>query len=337
MISRHLPGCICIVVLIFASYGRVMTQRVANVRTEVQSGRVVISYDLQGDAKEGYNITLVATDASGMQVQPAVVAGDYENVRPGENRTIWWEPRLEGRPVDGWKVSVAVQAVFNIQWVYVQGGTFTMGRNDGSADERPAHAVTLTSFSMSATEVTFDQYDKFCDETGRAKPVDQGWGRGSRPVINVSWGDAVAFCGWASRILRGSVRLPTEAEWEYAARGGSESRGSFYIDKDMADRVAWHLANSGDKTHPVREKQPDKLGLYDMNGNVWEWCSDWYDRTYYSRSPSTNPSGSETGFSRVLRGGSCASLSVDLQSWDRNDQIPTGRSYILGFRCARTE
>lgn len=178
------------------------------------------------------------------------------------------------------------QSPIHINWVRVDSGAFTR------MSDTVKHSVTVSSFYIAATEATFDQYDAFCEATHRAKPDDNGWGRGIRPVINVSWMDAAAYCEWASEMLGKTVRLPTEAEWEYAARGGNKSRGYKYSGNDSIhiSDVAWFANNSNSQTHPVAEKAPNELGIYDMTGNVWEWCSDWYDGEYYAKSPSDNPS-----------------------------------------------
>ena len=188
--------------------------------------------------------------------------------------------------------------------VYVKGGWFEMGSNNGGSEEKPVHRVYVDDFYISKYEVTFAEYDRFCEATGRSKPDDMGWGRGNRSVIFVSWYDAVEYCNWLSRQTGKHYRLPTEAEWEYAARGGNKSRGYKYSGSDNINRVAWYDGNSNDRTHPVGTKQPNELGIYDMSGNLWEWCSDWYDSDYYSRSPERNPKGPTSGNSRVLRGGS---------------------------------
>jgi formylglycine-generating enzyme required for sulfatase activity len=212
------------------------------------------------------------------------------------------------------------------EMVFVKGGTFQMGSTNGDGDEKPVHSVTVDDFYMSKYEVTFAEYDKFCEATGRKKPKDQGWGRGSRPVINVSWHDAAAYCQWAGG------RLPTEAEWEYAARGGNKSNGYTYAGSHNADEVAWY--NSGE-THPVGQKKPNELGLYDMSGNVWEWCSDWYDSDYYENSPSSNPKGPSNGSGRVRRGGSWYYYAKGCRVANRSDYDPSFGDLYLGFRLAR--
>ncbi len=188
--------------------------------------------------------------------------------------------------------------------VLVKGGTFQMGSNDGNSDERPVHTVTVSDFYISKYEVTFDEYDAFCDATKRKKPEDQGWGRGKRPVINVSWDDATAYCKWLSDKTGQKYRLPTEAEWEYAARGGAKSKGFKYSGSDDLDKVAWYDSNSKSKTQPVGGKAPNELGLYDMSGNVYEWVQDCWNDSY--KGAPTNGSAWLKGDCsvRVIRGGS---------------------------------
>lgn len=204
-----------------------------------------------------------------------------------------------------------------------------MGSNDGASDEQPVHRVYLDTYYISKYEVTFDQYDAFCNATSRSKLSDSGWGRGSRPVINVSWDDAVAFCRWMSQETGKTVRLPTEAEWEKAAKGGNNSRGYTYSGSNNVDAVAWYDDNSGSKTHPVGQKSANELGIHDMSGNVWEWCADRYGKYYYSRSPARNPMGPSSGSRRVARGGGWYGYASACRSADRGS-FPPRRD--LGFR-----
>ena len=213
------------------------------------------------------------------------------------------------------------------EFVAVEGGTFQMGSN----------SVTVSDFNISKTEVTFEEYDAFCDATGSDKPHDFNWGRGERPVMNVSWRDAVAFCEWMSKVTGKTYRLPTEAEWDYAARGGNKSKDYDYSGSNDLDAVGWYRNNSGSKTHPVAEKQPNELGLYDMSGNVWEYCSDWYDEDYYSRSPRTDPQGPNSGSSRVLRGGSWLGSVFDCRVASRLRFYPGLRGSAVGFRLVLSQ
>jgi formylglycine-generating enzyme required for sulfatase activity len=214
--------------------------------------------------------------------------------------------------------------------ILIPAGTFSMGSLDWS-ETQPVHSVTLSAFYLDKYEVTFDQYDAFCVATSRTLPTDSGWGRGTRPVINVSWNDAKAYCDWAGK------RLPTEAEWEYACRAGSTGYWCFGDTEATLVNYAWYSANSGSQTHPVGEKTANAFGLYDMHGNVWEWCADWYDSGYYSVSPSSNPPGPASGTYRVLRGGSWVFIVVfanDSRSAFRNYNDPDDGGSVVGFRCA---
>jgi len=238
-------------------------------------------------------------------------------------------------------------------FILVEGGTFSMGSTSGdNIDEQPVHSVTVNGFYMSKYEVTFEQYDRFCNDTGISKPDDDGWGRGTMPVINVSWYDAVEYCNWLSEkegltpcysgrgetiscdFSANGYRLPTEAEWEFASRGGNNSRGYKYAGSDDPDAVAWYWDNSSSKTHPVGEKDPNELSLYDMSGNVYEWCWDWYE--YYDNSPLVDPEGPSTGSLRVLRSGSWRHRAKFIYSARRSNYYPVQREYSIGFRLVRT-
>ena len=220
--------------------------------------------------------------------------------------------------------------------VAVEGGTFTMGAtseqgSDAYDDdgEKPAHSVTLSSYHIGQTEVTQELWEAVMGS-------NPSYFKGSnRPVECVSWDDCQEFLSRLNRITGERFRLPTEAEWEYAARGGSRSRGYKYSGSDNIYDVAWFEKNSNDKgssTHAVATKLPNELGLYDMSGNVWEWCSDWYGT--YSSSAQSNPTGPSTGSLRVRRGGSWCLNARDCRVSLRFNFSPGGRSYYLGLRLA---
>lgn len=222
-----------------------------------------------------------------------------------------------------------------IEWVSIPAGSYTMGspasEKDRDSDETQHH-VTLSAYKMSKYEVTFEQYDFFCDATGRIKPSDEGWGRGKRPVINVSWDDAKAFADWMG------CRLPTEAEWEYAARAGTTT--PFNTGNCLSTAQAnyngdypYSGCNKGlyrEKTMPVGSFVPNEWGLHDMHGNVWEWCSDWYGD--YFTSSQTNPNGPATGTVRVFRGGGWINYAYYCRSAYRFYGTPDFRYYNVGFR-----
>jgi len=253
------------------------------------------------------------------------------------------------------------------EMVLVQRGTFQMGdtHNDGYENQRPVHQVEFTyDYWIGQYEITFDKFDEFCDQTDYPKPsnsvVGYNFGRGQRPVIKTSWWDATEYCNWLSEkeglskaydkdgnLLdrNGDItkditqvegyRLPTEAEWEYAAREGHKSRYDYrYSGSNNLNDVGWYATNSSDKLHFVGEKKPNELGIYDMSGNVWEWCHDKYGS--YTSGKATNPIGSSTGKERVLRGGCWFNSEGGMRVNFRNYGIP-GRVYHgLGFRIART-
>ena len=186
--------------------------------------------------------------------------------------------------------------------VPVEGGTFQMGAtveegSDANDSAKPVHSVTLSSYSIGQTEVTQALWKAVMGSN------PSNWEGDNLPVEMVSWKDCQKFITKLNRLTGQKFRLPTEAEWEYAARGGKLSKGYKYSGSNTLGDVAWHEENSDGKTHPVATKQPNELGLYDMSGNVYEWCQDWYNSSYYSSSPGDNPTGPSSGSSRVNRGG----------------------------------
>ena len=216
--------------------------------------------------------------------------------------------------------------------VKVAGGTFQMGATseqgeDAYAWEKPVHSVTLSDYYIGQTEVTQELW-----EAVMGSNPSYFTGDNRRPVEMVSWNDCQEFIKKLNRLTGKNFRLPTEAEWEYAARGGNKSRGYKYSGSDNPDLVAWYDDNSGDKTHPVAQKQSNELGLYDMSGNVWEWCQDWYGD--YSSNSQTNPTGASKGSYRVLRGGSWYYNARYVRVSNRNRSTPDYRLSRHGLRLA---
>jgi len=221
--------------------------------------------------------------------------------------------------------------------VYIPGGTFLMGspadEKDSYNDERPQHYVTIQPFYMGKYPVTFAEYNVFCTATKRENPSDERWGRGKRPVINVSWQDAKDYCQWLSEQTGKKYRLPSEAEWEYACRAGTTTQYSFGDDEAQLGDYAWYDKNSGNTTHPVGEKKPNAFGLYDMHGNVWEWCEDvWHEN--YNGAPTDGSawvSGGEQN-KHLLRGGSLNYITRSCRPAYRNWNCTWYD--IIGFRLS---
>ncbi len=192
------------------------------------------------------------------------------------------------------------------KFVHIEGGNFTMGdeRGVGNKDQRPTHLVSVKDFNMSKTEVTVAQYRYYCKATGATMPKTPSWGwQNNHPIVNVSRQDAIKYANWLSNKLDQVVRLPYEAEWEYAARGGNKAKGYKYSGANNIADVSWYDGNSKNKTNAVAGKKANELGLYDMSGNVWEWCMDTYGTDYYTNSPKNNPKGATKGDAKVIRGG----------------------------------
>ncbi len=247
--------------------------------------------------------------------------------------------------------------------ILVEGGSFMMGSNTGGPEEKPEHSVTVSSFRIGKVQVTQALWREIMGNNPSHFKCD------NKPVEGVNWYNAVEFCNRLSRIeglnecyreverektgLIGSLfgqktkvilcdfnangyRLPTEAEWEYAARGGNNSLGYNYSGSEYLDEVGWYTINSTSETQEVGKKQPNELGIYDMSGNVWEWCWDWYSRSYYSSSSRTDPRGPEAGSSRVLRGGSWFNNAEYCRVSTRRRDDPDNSHVSYGFRLVRS-
>jgi formylglycine-generating enzyme required for sulfatase activity len=214
--------------------------------------------------------------------------------------------------------------------VWVPSGSFQMGSPDSEsgrdADEGPVHPVELDGFWMGKYEVTQEQYEAVM---GKNPSNFKG---AKNPMEQVSWNGAVDFCRKASQKTGKDFRLPTEAEWEYACRTGSTTRFCFGDSDSGLDEYAWYTANSGSKTHPAGEKKANEWGLYDMHGNVWEWCGDWY-ADKYSTGSAKNPAGASLGSNRVYRGGGWNGLAGGCRCADRVGDPPDRSGDDLGFRA----
>lgn len=222
---------------------------------------------------------------------------------------------------------------------------------DCESDERPIHSVTVSDFYIGEHEVTVKQYMEFCTATDSNYPkwlksgnefnVETGrndyyknkgykrYGSESLPIIGIRWHDANAYCEWMTRKAGRKYRLPTEAEWEYAARGGIHKEGYKYSGGSNLYEEGWHDENSDGKPSLVKRKNKNKLGLYDMSGNVWEWCKDWHGD--YSSSEQQNPEGPSSGSVRVLRGGGWGEDARRCRVFSRSN-APPDLAFIYGFR-----
>ncbi|MDR3329043.1 MAG: formylglycine-generating enzyme family protein [Prevotellaceae bacterium] len=230
--------------------------------------------------------------------------------------------------------ALAARPSYEPEMVQVEGGTFLMGctielGSDCLSDENPAHSVALSSFKISKHEVTQAQWLAVMGSWPHAAPSPT-YGTGDRyPAYNVSWEDAQQFIAKLNQLTGKSYRLPTEAEWEYAARGGAKSYRYRYSGSNTVGDVAWHSDNAGRATHAVGAKQPNELGIYDMSGNVWEWCSDKFGS--YSGYEQVDPTGPTRGFNRVLRGGGWNNTAPACRATHRS-YSPGHHYHNIGFR-----
>lgn len=275
-----------------------------------------------------YSITLTKLEANTTYYYRAYVVVDGEH-RYGDVRSFTTETKVS-ESVDASKTYTVNGVSFTMIGVY--GGTFTMGSPDSDSEaysnEKPAHQVTLSNYYIGETEVTQALWQAVMGSNPSYYTGDL-----QRPVEQVSWDDCQTFISKLNELTGENFRLPTEAEWEYAARGGSASKGYKYSGSNNVDDVVWFFDNSSNKTHVVKTKQPNELGIYVMSGNVYEWCSDWYGS--YSSSAQTNPTGPSSGSYRVFRGGSWCHNARFCRVANRICSSPGNGDNLIGLRLVR--
>ena len=313
-------------------------QTVSNVDAYQEGKNIIITYDI--DKAGSVGDVYCSTDGGRTWGAPLKqVTGDVNKQVPAGSHRIVWDVLAEREKLTGANICFKVVANsgrftvngVSFEMVRVDGGTFLMGAtseqgSDADSDEKPVHSVTLSGYYIGKTEVTQALWKAVMGSNPSQFMGDD------LPVEKVSWDDCQEFIRKLNSMTGQNFRLPTEAEWEFACRGGNNSRGYKYSGSINLGSVAWYDGNSGNKTHPVGTKAPNELGIYDMSGNVWEWCSDWYaDYTSYSQ---TNPKGPQSGSSRVIRGGSWGSIVGRCRSSFRYCGTPSICYDYLGLRLA---
>ena len=313
-------------------------QTVSNVDAYQEGKNIIITYDT--DKAGSVGDVFCSTDGGRTWSNPLRrVTGDVnKQVQAGSHRIVW-DVLSEREKLAGANICFKVEVNsgrfmvngVSFEMVRVEGGTFRMGatseqEDEADSDEKPVHGVTLSSYYIGKTEVTQALWQAVMGSNpSRFEGSDL-------PVECVSWNDCQEFIQKLNRLTGRNFRLPTEAEWEFACRGGNNSRGYKYSGSNNLGSVAWYEDNSGGQTHPVGTKAPNELGIFDMSGNVWEWCNDWYGN--YTSNSQTNPTGSQSGAGRVGRGGSWSSIARICRSSSRDNDNPSIRDNYLGLRLA---
>ncbi len=318
----------------FAAYSQSL---VTNFFIEQAGGEFVIRYDLQSQINRGYYVKLfLVNDSLSRTVQLTQLTGDVNNVQPGGGKTIKWNPgSSQGLGFTKARFQIDVYRVPDnlTNMVYVEGGSYLMGSENGGDDAIPLHPVTVSNFYLGVTEVTIKEYRLFCKEANYPLPEPTLSPEEEHPITFVNWYDSNAYLDWLSKKSGINYRLPTEAEWEFAARGGTQTNNLDYSGSNNINDVGWYNQNSlGSMHHPVGKLKPNNLGLFDMTGNVWEWCQDWYNSKFYSVSPSQDPAGPAIGKVKVGRGGSWYNKAVPVGF--RYFLTPQSKTNYVGFRVA---
>ncbi len=329
-----------------AEGGRATIDLISNVNYTYSTSANWLKLTSSTDHKK---LTITATENNSVERRTASVILSYGETK--NTITVTQEAGitlLPGGGVDingiityGIRNSIKKRTIY-FSMIKVEGGTFTMGAtpeqgSEANDDEKPAHQVTLSPYYIGETEVTQGFWYALMGQspTSDGSKWSTSYGIGeSYPAYYISYWDCQTFLTKLNQLTGQKFRLPTEAEWEFAARGGNASKGYKYSGGNIVGDIAWYTDNSSTGTLEVKTKKANELGLNDMSGNVWEWCSDYYDSSYYSSSPSTNPTGPTTGSFRVIRGGGWSSTADRCRVASHNGYQPSDRSYSLGFRLA---
>ncbi len=329
--ASHWPLIYTCALVLFFAQGHSHAQSIENIRAEeMDDGRVAILFDIIGEIEFDVSVFCSAFPDKPLRQ----VSGDVgPNTRGGPGKRIVWDilNEISFLPPDVYFEIRARYKTIDLNWMYVEGGTFTMGSMTGPRDEQPLHSVQVSDFYITTHEITVAEYRKFCQTTGRRMPSqtpEWGWDE-NNPIVYVSWFDAQAFSEWAGG------RLPTEAEWEFAAKGGTKTRNTEYSGSNQSMVVAWHDVNAKSQSQPVGLKPANELELYDMSGNVSEWCADWFDKEYYKKSPKSNPKGPAKGERKTLRGGSFLDFAFSNRVTKRMSLTPGTKSKDVGFRVVK--
>lgn len=339
---RHLLVFFCLLMVLKVAIGQEV--RIKNVNAEQNFNTIIIKYDIDGAYQDKKFMVKLFCSTNGGKAygEPLIkVSGDIGyNIAGGEGKKIIWDVLSEVSEFSYnnvvFKVTAEPITHVVVDMIFIEGGEFLMGNNNGESDEKPAHHVTVSNFFISKTEITVAHYRDYCFQKGIQMPDKNITWIDDHPITYVSYYDAKAYCNWLSEITGETYRLPTEAEWEYAARGGVNQDFITLSGSDDINEVAWHRGNTGGYAHfKVGQLKPNSLNLYDLNGNVWEWCEDWYGLTYYAYSISVNPIGPPSGTKKVARGGSWRTPTEKVNNTFRFFMTPTARTNYVGFRVVR--
>lgn len=336
-----------LIALLLECYVLCNAQIVSNVTAYQQGKNIVIEYDLSTESQVGVSVSL----NNGSYTSMSDVSGDVNKKVSAGHRQIIWDvlSQYDKFYFDNVRFKVEESSNYtetafgiNMKMIWVDGGDFLMGctseqGNDCEDDEKNVRRVTVDGFYIGMLEVTQSQWEKVMGtsiykQRNKAKSKVSMPGVGSNyPMYYVSWDEAMEFCRLLSNKTGKTYVLPTEAQWEFVARGGKKSDGKKYAGSSWIDAVAWYRENSSLSTHVCGSKRANALGIYDMSGNVWEWCKDWYTDSYMSYD-TKNPTGPSSGNYRVCRGGSwwydASNCRVANREWD----APLKRVNNLGFR-----
>lgn len=315
---------------------------VKNDSVRQEGNRLIVTYDLEGTDTEANVVIMIIVGGKTYAAGQLHLEGDFGMVRKGKGKKVWWNVLQDFPAGLTCDVEVSVTAgggvyrdqAAGIEFAWVPGGCFQMGcgswQRDCDDSEKPVHEVCLNGFWMSRTEVTQGQWKYIMGNN----PSEFKKGA-DYPVEMVNWDDVQDFIKEFNKQSGKKYRLPTEAEWEYAASFGSKEE--YYAGGNDIDELGWYENNAtgifiADSTRAVATKRPNELGLFDMSGNVWEWCQDWYEKDYYKNSSRSNPIGPASGSTRVIRGGSWYGSPWYVRTAVRLGRNPDRRFNSLGFR-----